>query len=266
MRQATLLAMLVALALPAAAAADPPSYGIVRPDSEQGLSQRELGKQLFAGNCSMCHGSLGEGSTNPRPTRASGSMLGEGPSLQGVGAGTVDFYLRTGYMPLHDASAQPVRSKVLFTDREIRALVAYVSSLGKGGGPPIPAPHPGRGSLSRGLQLFTLHCAGCHQVVAQGGYVTGARVPPLEADSPVEIAEAVRAGPYVMPKFSQQAISNRQLDDIVAYVDWAKNPHHPGGWPLGYIGPLPEGLVTWFIAVIVLIGTCIAIGKRLKAS
>ena len=45
--------------------------------------------------------------------------------------------------------------------------------------PPIPTPHPERGNLSQGMQLFTDHCAGCHQIVAEGGYVTGAVPPPL---------------------------------------------------------------------------------------
>ncbi|HEY6018285.1 MAG TPA: c-type cytochrome [Gaiellaceae bacterium] len=250
MRRTLLLAALLALALPSLAGADPPRYGIVRPASERGLSPRELGKQLYAGNCSLCHGSNGEGSQ-------------KGPSLRGKGARAADFYLRTGYMPLRTPGIEPARSRVLFSEREIRALVGYVGSFG---GPPVPRPHPERGSLSRGLKLFTEHCAGCHQVVAQGGFVTGARVPPLEAATAVQVAEAVRTGPYYMPRFSRKAISDRRLDDIVAYVQWTKNADHRGGWPLGYVGPLPEGLVTWFVALAVLVATCIVIGKRLRSS
>ena len=47
-----------------------------------------------------------------------------------------DFYLRTGYMPLTKATEQPYRSRVQFSDREIRALTAYIAGLGKG--PAIP--------------------------------------------------------------------------------------------------------------------------------
>jgi ubiquinol-cytochrome c reductase cytochrome c subunit len=74
----------------------------------------------------------------------------------------------------------------------------------------------------------------------------------------------VRIGPYVMPRFSKRAISDRQLDSIVRYVDWAKHPDNRGGWGIGDIGPVPEGLVTWFIAVVALVGLCMAIGKKLK--
>src|SRR5205085_4125564 len=104
----------------------------------------------------------------------------------------------------------------------IGALVAYVASLGAG--PPIPQPHPERGSLAEGLHAFTDHCAGCHQVAAEGGYVTGAVPPPLEEATPVQIAEAVRIGPNVMPAFSKRAIPAGELDSIIRYVEYAKNP------------------------------------------
>src|SRR5205823_13159865 len=68
------------------------------------------------------------------------------------------------------------------SESEITSLVAYVASLGPG--PPVPKPHPERGSLSEGQHLFTEHCAGCHQVVAEGGYVTGAVPPALDAATP----------------------------------------------------------------------------------
>ena len=121
----------------------------------------------------------------------------------------------------------------------------------------------GPGSVSQGFHLFTDHCAGCHQVVAEGGYVTGAVPPPLEDDTPTQIAEAVRIGPYVMPTFSPKAISNAQLNSIIAYVQYAKHPDDRGGWAIGHIGPVPEGLVTWLIAAAALVVVCMLIGTRL---
>jgi ubiquinol-cytochrome c reductase cytochrome c subunit len=73
----------------------------------------------------------------------------------------------------------------------------------------------------------------------------------------------VRIGPYVMPKFSKSSISDRQLDSIVRYVEYAKDPQRPGGWGLGYIGPVPEGLVTWFLAIPLLLLLCLMLGRRL---
>jgi ubiquinol-cytochrome c reductase cytochrome c subunit len=115
------------------------------------------------------------------------------------------------------------------------------------------------------MELFTEHCAGCHQIAAEGGYVTGAVVPPLLSDSPVRVAEAVRAGPYLMPKFSKKQISDADLDSIIAYIEYAKHPQDRGGWSLGRIGPVPEGLVAWFIAGVVLVITCVVIGERNKS-
>ncbi len=225
------------------------------------------GKQLYGQYCISCHGANGQGVTHGRtigggPQRAPQQQTGVGPSLRGVGALAADFYLRTGYMPLHRVGDQPRRARVLFDDAQIKALVAYVASLGKG--PAVPTPHPERGSLSEGLHLFTDHCAGCHQVVAQGGVVSGALPPPLEDATDVQIAEAVRIGPYVMPQFSTKAITNRQLDSIVRYVYWVKHPDNRGGWAIGDIGPVPEGLVTWFLAAALLVAICVVVGKRLK--
>jgi ubiquinol-cytochrome c reductase cytochrome c subunit len=238
------LAHLLALALvatsPALASTGPGPNGIVHSSTGAGL---------YAANCSSCHGPTGEG------------LLQRGPSLRRVGARAADFYLRTGYMPLRDPNTQPWRSAVLFSEREIDQLVAYVASLGEG--LPIPEPHPARGSLSSGQQLFTQHCAGCHQIVAEGGYVTGARVPALDQVGDRQIAEAVRIGPYVMPEFTEHAISNAQLDSIIRYVDYAKHPDDPGGWSIGHLGPVPEGMVTWLIAAVALVAACMVVGRRL---
>jgi ubiquinol-cytochrome c reductase cytochrome c subunit len=246
-RRATLL--LVFLAVVPAASAQPP----------QGVVTTPSGAGLYAANCSSCHGSRGEG-IQPPGLPGAGGIIGMGPSLRNVGAGTADFYLRTGYMPLERPDQQPWRKRVLFDERQIRALVRYVASFGHG--PPIPQPHPERGSVSKGMQLFAEHCAGCHQIVARGGISTGARVPSLTKANAVEVAEAVRSGPYVMPKFSPRAISNRQLDSIVRYVEFTQAPARPGGWGIGFIGPLPEGMVAWLIAGAALVAACVVIGNR----
>jgi ubiquinol-cytochrome c reductase cytochrome c subunit len=68
-----------------------------------------------------------------------------------------------------------------------------------------------------------------------------------------------------MPHFSERAISNAELDSIIRYVDYAKNPDDPGGWPLGHLGPIPEGIVAWLIAGAALVATCLVIGRRLRA-
>jgi ubiquinol-cytochrome c reductase cytochrome c subunit len=249
MRRLALLA--VVLVFPAAAGAQPGS-GV----------KAKTGKGLYAAYCLSCHGIDGRGVTSSSQPRGVLDLHGLGPPLTDAGARGADFYLTTGDMPLANPHDQPRHTKSPFDKREIAALVAYVASLGHG--PPIPRPHPERGDVSAGLSLFTEHCAGCHQVVAEGGYVPNAVAPPLHQATPVQIAEAVRTGPYLMPKFPASQIDDAQLDSIIAYVQWAKHPDDPGGWSIGRIGPVPEGLVTWLIAATALVGCCLVIGRKFQ--
>jgi ubiquinol-cytochrome c reductase cytochrome c subunit len=256
-----IMALVTAIVLAGAAVAyAQPESGIVRPTTEPPIPSIELGSELYAGNCASCHGIDGSGISSPRP--GAGGILGAGPSLHGVGALAADFYLRTGLMPLSSIHDEPENDQVLFTPKEVRSLVEYVASLGKG--PAIPQPNPATGSLSQGLSLFTRNCAGCHQVVARGGFVTGARVPPLQGINPTQIAEAVRVGPYLMPRFTQRQISDAQLNSIIRYILWTRRPDNHGGWGIGNIGPIPEGLVAWWIGGPLLLIACLAVGRRLR--
>ena len=208
------------------------------------------GRTLFLDGCSSCHGTDGAG------------VAGLGPSLHGVGAVAADFYLETGRMPLADPHDQPQRSPSPYSRAEIEALVAYVASLGPG--PPIPVVDPAAGRVNAGLQAFTEHCAGCHQVGAAGGIVTGAIAPALNHPNvtPTQIAEAVRVGPYVMPVFGEQQISDAQLADIVRYVVSTQHPTDAGGWGIGHIGPIPEGMIAWLLAAAILVVIARLIGER----
>jgi ubiquinol-cytochrome c reductase cytochrome c subunit len=255
--------LVLALGTAAIAAAQPQS-GIVRPTYEPPTPTLKLGAELYAGNCSSCHGIAGSGISKGR--LGAGHVLGAGPPLRGVGALAPDFYLRMGFMPLRNIYSQPgpERERVLFSNKEIEALIKYVASLGPG--PGIPNPNPAKGNLSTGLQLFTDHCAGCHQVLARGGFVTGALVPPLQTLSSREIAESVRIGPYLMPRFSQKQISDAQLNSIIKYVQWTNRPNNHGGWGIGNVGPIPEGLVAWWIGIPLLLIACAVIGKRFVRS
>jgi ubiquinol-cytochrome c reductase cytochrome c subunit len=253
------LAIAFASLVGAALALAQPQSGIVRPTSEPPRESLKLGAELYAGNCASCHGIAGSGILRPRP--GAGNVTGAGPALKGVGAAAADLYLRTGFMPLPDIHAQPELRRVLFSDKEIRSLVAFVASLAPG--PAIPRPDPAAGSLASGFRLFTEHCAGCHQAVAQGGFVTGARVPPLHGLTAVQIAEAVRIGPYLMPRFSAAQISDAQLNSIAAYVLSTNHPDNRGGWAIGNIGPISEGVLAWLAGIMLAIA-CVGLGRRFK--
>ena len=261
MKYALAVAAVAALAFSAVAQAEPSQAGLVHVPRAPGMSDVAFGKQLFGANCVSCHGIGGVGVRRPRA--GAGSVRGQGPSLRGVGELSADFYLRTGYMPLAKPDVQPRRTRVLFSDGELDALVAYVGSLGDG--PPVPRA-PRGGDVSEGLSLFLSHCAGCHQILAQGGYLPSGVAPPLGSSTPRQIVEAIRLGPYLMPKFPESQLSTAEVASIVRYVDYATHrPKDKGGWAIGHIGPVPEGLVAWLIAAAVLVGLAVVIGERNRA-
>jgi ubiquinol-cytochrome c reductase cytochrome c subunit len=206
------------------------------------------GRRLFVEGCSTCHGLGAKG------------IPGVAPDLHGVGGRAADFYLTTGRMPMADPGTEPERAKPLYSQQQIDDLVAYVGSLG---GAPVPKVRPQAGTVKEGFRLFSEFCSGCHQVVAQGGVVDGATAPPLQDATPTQIAEAIRVGPYVMPRFSEHEITNAQINSIVRYVLSTRKPDDRGGWGIGHIGPIPEGLVAWLLAGGVLLLVARLIGRRM---
>jgi ubiquinol-cytochrome c reductase cytochrome c subunit len=205
------------------------------------------GRRLFTGSCASCHGFDARG------------IRGRGPSLRGVGAQAADFYLSTGRMPLDRPGDEPLRRHSAFTRGQIDSLVAYIAGFG---GPPIPAVHAEQGDVALGRKAFAEHCAGCHQIMGEGGLVTDARVPRVKGIPPVQIAEAIRIGPYLMPPFSEKQLPQHEVDSIARYLQYAKNPDDRGGWSIGHIGPVPEGMVAWFIGALALVLVARMLGER----
>ncbi len=206
------------------------------------------GYNLYENSCASCHGLGMQG------------RRGVAPSLIGVGPGPVDFYLSTGRMPLQAPRDEPLRSRPGFNRTQIDALIAYISRFG---GPAASTANPANGNLALGLQQFTLNCAGCHQIVGRGGITIGAQIPNLQQATPQEIAEAVRMGPYLMPHFDANQINQHDLDSIARYVLWTRSPDNAGGWGIYNIGPIPEGIVAWFLALAAMVIVARLIGERL---
>jgi ubiquinol-cytochrome c reductase cytochrome c subunit len=234
-----IVALLAAVASPATA-------------SESPAGGANGGESLFREECASCHGFTGKG------------VEGSGPDLRGAGAAAADFYLRTGRMPLANPGDQPLRSKPRYDNRQLKALISYVGSLG---GPVVPKVDPGAGSVSRGQELFTSSCAGCHAISGVGGVAVGAYAPNLQAATPTEIAEAIRVGPYVMPAFGRRQLSDADVNSIARYIgEVVDHPEDRGGWGIGHIGPVPEGMVAWLLAAVALIVVAALIGERRRRS
>jgi ubiquinol-cytochrome c reductase cytochrome c subunit len=187
------------------------------------------GRTLYLQSCVSCHGPMGEGSD-------------DGPALTNVGAASADFVLRTGRMPLSSPDQESNRKPPAYDDADIEALVSYVASLGDG--PPIPTVEPEAGNLEVGGELFLANCAACHNATGMGGALSyGQHAPSLFDATPVDIAEAMRTGPSQMPVFSEAQLDDQEVNSIVRYVRYLRDPEDRGGLSLGRAGPIPEGFV-----------------------
>jgi ubiquinol-cytochrome c reductase cytochrome c subunit len=212
----------------------------------QAVAARSPGETLYGLHCASCHGFAGRGTSS------------RGPSLRGAGAAAADFYLTTGRMPIAHPRDVPTRRRPAFSPSQIDQIVRYVSSLG---GPAIPTPQPSRGNLAEGMHAFTAQCAGCHQIAGRGGILPTVGSPPLRSATPTQIAEAVRIGPYLMPRFSEDELSNRELDSVIRYVQSTRSPTDAGGLGLGNTGPVPEGAVGWLVGALSLVAVARVLGK-----
>jgi len=222
----------------AAGAADPNAFT---------PAQVRAGAELFTKGCSSCHGAAGQGGS-------------QAPSLVGAGAAAVDFQVGTGRMPLKQPGPQAERHAVQYTDDQIAALAAYVASLGPG--PEIPTVNAAAGDLAVGGELFRANCAQCHNFAGQGGALTTGKYAPIIIATDRQVAEAMRTGPEQMPVFAPTQLDQQQVNSIVRYINFLKQPQDPGGHGLGHLGPVPEGLVIWLVGIVGLLGACLWIGAR----
>ena len=211
------------------------------------------GKQLFAVSCATCHG-----------IDAQGTSLA--PSLIGVGAAAVDFQMSTGRMPAKEVGPEMDRKPVTFTPGQIHAIAQYIASLGGGPGVPSAAQvSTSSADLALGQSLFITDCAQCHNFDGAGGALTyGKFAPALTASTPRQIYEAMLTGPEAMPVFSDTTITPAQKRDIIAYVTRIRAEPNPGGFSLGRIGPVTEGIVGFLggIGVLVFLAMWITMKRR----
>lgn len=235
--------------------------------SSSKISQAALiedGEKLFLANCASCHGLNGEGTMAYRSGTLSKDayQLQIGPSLIGVGALSVDFQVGTGRMPGAASGPQMEVKPVQFTQEQIDAMGAWVASLAPGPAMPDPRYYNGDGDTSNGAELFRINCAMCHNVAGAGGALTeGKYAPSLNNIKPVHVYGAMVTGPQNMPVFSDMNLTPEQKNDIITYLKYIDENPSPGGFELGSIGPVAEGLFIWLIGL----GGLIAIAIWLTA-
>lgn len=176
-----------------------------------GAQEPQLGQgaQIYQQQCAQCHGGDGQGGT------VTGTDL-PAPPMRGLPVAYVDLVLHTGRMPpVGDPFDNRLR-KPTVTGEAREALVAWMDeTFGLTGG--IPQAQPG--DAATGLQMFGVQCAHCHGATGAGGIAgAGAYTPSITGYEPVVIAEAVRIGPFEMPAFSPEQITDEEIDGIVAFL------------------------------------------------
>nr|WP_246284175.1 cytochrome c [Nocardioides perillae] len=231
-------------------------YAVVAPaQAESTATETELvaeGRELFLVGCSFCHGQNGEGVR---------SLDGEsqlGPSLVGVGAAAVDFQVGTGRMPLANPAVQGPDKPRAYNQEEIDALAAYVASLGPGPAVPDPSEYSLDGlsdaereeAIVNGGQVFLTNCTACHNFTGAGGAMPrGKWAPQLVGVEPKYVYEALLTGPSQMPVFSNGNLPPEDKRDVIAYLQSLEEDPSYGGFTLGSLGPVSEGLFAWIVGM-----------------
>ncbi|TWE13022.1 c-type cytochrome [Rudaeicoccus suwonensis] len=229
-------------------AAFAPKDASAAPDNSQAIA---AGHKLFLSNCATCHGLEAAGGDG-------------GPSLVGVGAAAVDFQVGTGRMPLANPGVQAQHGIIVqFSTNEISQLAAYVASLAPGPAIPPADLTSGGGDIAKGGELFRVNCAMCHNFAGSGGALTrGKYAPDLMDVSGKHIYEAMLTGPESMPIFNDANLSPQDKKDIISFLMNVKTESSPGGWSLGNLGPVPEGLFAWTIGIGMMIAVAVWLGKK----
>ncbi|MBV8655905.1 MAG: c-type cytochrome [Candidatus Eremiobacteraeota bacterium] len=193
----------------------------------------ENGAALYALHCSSCHGDDGQGSN-------------VAPSLIGKSASDIHFMLDSGRMPATAPYVNEVHLSPAFTYAQMDAIVRYVQTFSLHSDPSLQVLFPG--DASRGRALFAENCAVCHGATGTGDSVGSNNVAPSLGNATVfQVAEAIRSGPGVMPRFGNDELTDRDVSDIARYVNYLQtnDGENAGGFSLAHVGPVAEGFVGW---------------------
>jgi ubiquinol-cytochrome c reductase cytochrome c subunit len=215
-------------------------------------SDIDAGKRLFQANCASCHGLEAQGTS-------------DAPSLIGVGAAAVDFQVGTGRMPMSQPGAQALKKKPVYDEDEIRQLAAFVASLGPGPAIPTADEYDPKGlsddEIARGGEFFRTNCTACHNFAGHGGAMPeGKFAPNLSKTTPKHVFEAMMTGPQQMPVFSNDVLSPQDKKEIIGYIKAVNDQTEYGGFSLGSLGPVSEGMFAWIVGIggLIIVATWIA--------
>jgi len=115
-----------------------------------------------------------------------------------------------------------------------------------------------------GRALFETHCAQCHGVRGEGGYLGPAlHAPPIAGAAPPKVVRQVRGGGEEMPAFSAAVLPAAALDELGAYVHEGLARPAIGASRVGpqALDPLIVGAVVWIALALFACGLALLFGE-----
>lgn len=183
-------------------------------DPEAGAVSVQNGNRLYAQHCASCHAADAAGGPVPR-------YGGEAPALDpevnsDVTVPYLDLVMSTGRMPPAASPYDNRTRQVVLGEAERADVIAFMAAeFGVEG----EVSEVGEGEAARGQEVYARNCAHCHGSTGAGGVAgAGAWTPSVNDASAEVIAQAIRVGPFNMPRFEEAQIDEQELADVTAFM------------------------------------------------
>lgn len=207
------------------------------------------GAEVYTAQCATCHGLQGEGGVIPGTDDPAPPLVGT--AADDVTLAYLDLVMRVGRMPPPDNEPYDNRDRTVRLDEQQRsAVLAFLAEQFDVSG---EVPEPLGGDPANGREVFATNCAQCHGSTGAGGVAgAGAWTPPVVDRDSVAIVEAIRIGPFEMPAFNREQISDAEAGDIAAFLhEVSAEPRTPFG--LVELNPVyASGFAAVFVLVVLL--------------
>jgi len=184
-----------------------PLWAVPEDPRRRHLISVPYGKELFAQNCSACHGEEGR---RPKP----GIPTLNTPAVLAIADDA--FYwdiIRHG----KKGTQMPAWEKIL-TPTQVKSLVLYVRSW-SGGKVDRSEVLSAEGTVRRGRAIFYGHCAGCHGSKGEGGIGVSLRSETFQALVSDEfLRDTITFGRGHTPMPANYDLNSKEVRDVIAYI------------------------------------------------